>query len=273
MAVHRLQNGHGEQLLKGGKHHHIGEVVQLVHLVPVDEAQQLEVLRRVLQDLLDLVMSLGDEAEGKTSRPEKGDIRHPPGQLDIVKEALAFLKLSGTEDDEGVLLHPIFCPKRRLFLPGKRIKFFIRYKVGDVGDLSGVHPIPGQFPDKVGVDRHQIIHALIKPDDISIEHLPYMVGEFEAVFQRLRQKMDISHRYAATPGEVPQQIKFGIDGVIVHDVTDGIFVLITDELVGQIGLDQIHLLDVGGKHSLPLDAVGMGEHIDGMHRLHSLVSL
>lgn len=86
MAVHGLENGHGEQLLKGGQQHEIGEIIQLIHALPFHQTQQPEVFRRVFQDGLDLIMSVGDQPEGKTARPQKQHIGHPAGQFDVVEK-------------------------------------------------------------------------------------------------------------------------------------------------------------------------------------------
>ena len=81
MAVHGLENGHGEQLLKGGQQHEIGEIIQLIHALPFHQTQQPEVFRRVFQDGLDLIMSVGDQPEGKAACPQKSAHRASGGPV------------------------------------------------------------------------------------------------------------------------------------------------------------------------------------------------
>ena len=86
------------------------------------QTQQPEVFRRVFQDGFDLIMSVRDQAEGKTACPQEQHIGHPAGQFDIVKESLAALELSGTEYNELPLGNAILFPQGCFFLCRQRIE-------------------------------------------------------------------------------------------------------------------------------------------------------
>ena len=245
MGIHSLENGHGEQLLKGGQQHEIGEIIQLIHALPFHQTQQPEVFRRVFQDGLDLIVSVGDQPEGKTARPQKQHIGHPAGQFDIVEETLAALELPGAEHNKLPLGNAILLPQGGLFLRRQRIKLLLRYKIRDIGHLFPGNAVLLQLPDEIRIDRNQIIHALIEPDHIPVKYVPDMIGQLEAFIQGFGQEMHIAHRNAPAPGELPHGIELRIDSMVMHDVAEGIPILIAEELVCQFFLDQLDLFLIG----------------------------
>ena len=91
----------------------------------------------------------------------------------------------------------------------------------------------------------QIIHALIEPDHIPVKYVPDMIGQLEAFIQGFGQEMHIAHRNAPAPGELPHGIELRIDGMVMHDVAEGILILIAEELVRQFFLDQLDLFLIG----------------------------
>lgn len=140
-AVHRFQNNHGKQLIIGGQKQHIGQIIDLVHFPPVDDAGKHTVFGRVFQHPADFLIPVGHVAEGKAAGPYKLYVREPLGTFHKVKDPFAPLQLSRAHNREAVRIQPVFFSQARFAVEIQGIEILDIDKIGDVGDFFPVDAV------------------------------------------------------------------------------------------------------------------------------------
>ena len=78
-------------------------------------------------------------------------------------------------------------------------------------------PVGHQLGDKGRVNHDQVIHPLVKGDQVTIKKPPKRLGDLQAAFHRLGKEVHVADLLAPFLGKSRHK-KAGVDRVVVADV-------------------------------------------------------
>ena len=125
----------------------------------------------VLQQLFQLPVAVAHVAKGKVTRPDKLHLRQPLGDLGKLHDALSGLQLAGADHGKPLRIQAPLAAQLLFALLIHLGKALGRDVVWDVGDLFRVDSVGRQLWNKARVDGNQMVHALIKLNEVGIKHL------------------------------------------------------------------------------------------------------